>query len=149
MTYVNSPTLSTDDGIVRSPKEFSDALTLDLTDEEISQALAITLPIRKKWSARFRYKLSDPNAFTVDEAMKLVDQFEQELTYELATRAHLMVSVDVSGVFEGQPPVIEFIGALPSHPSAKYGLDHEKKEAEVKKAKETGQDFLGITKLDE
>jgi hypothetical protein len=40
-------------------------------------------------------------------------------------------------------------GALASHSSAKYGLDHEKKEWEVKGAKELGQDFLGITKLGE
>lgn len=148
MPHVNSPTLPTDDGIVRNPKEFSDALTLELTDEEITRALKTTLPIRLKWQRKFRSAVRHQN-FTVDEAMKLLDQFETELVYELATMCHIMATVDVTPVFEGQPPVIEFMGSMSSHPSAKYGLDHERKEFEVKRAKDTKQDFLGIKTLEE
>lgn len=144
---VTSPNMPVSDGLVHSAKQFSDALTLDLTDEEITHALQVTIPIRRKWQDKFRSKLRHGD-FTVEDAMKLVDQFEQELHYELATKCHLLVSVDVTGVFEGQPPVIEFMGALPSHPSAKYGLDHERKEFEVKRSKDRSEDFLGVTKID-
>jgi hypothetical protein len=143
---VNSPSLPVDAGIVRTPKEFSDGLTLDLTDAEISQALRITLPIKQKWQARFRSAFRHQN-FTVDEAMKLVDQFEDELVTELATKMDLIATVDVTGVFEGEPPVIEFVGCLPSHSSAKYGVDHERKGAEVKTAQDRNQAFLGIDKI--
>lgn len=145
---IDSPTLPTNDGIVRTAKEFSDGLTLDLTDDEITKALRITLPIKAKYQEMFRSRLRHNN-FTVEEAMRLVDQFEDELVYELATQMDLIATVDVSPVFnDGSPPVIEFVGALGSHSSAKYGLDHEKKEWEVKQAKERKQDFLGIDKLD-
>src|SRR5438270_7743593 len=123
---VNSPTLPVSQGIVRSPKEFSDGLTLDLTDEEIARALAITLPIRKKWSTKFRSQFRH-DGFTVEKALTMIDQFEDELVYELATKMELIATVDASPIFEGQPPIIDFVGCLPSHVSAKHGLDHEKK----------------------
>lgn len=138
--------MPTNDGIVSTPKEFSDALTLDLTDDEITQAMQITLRIRQKWQDRFRSAFRDLN-FTVNQAMKMVDQFEDELKDELANKLNILVHVDAAPVFEGEPMVIEFMGGLPSHSSAKYGLDHEKKTWEVQKAKEKGQDFLGVDKL--
>lgn len=143
---VNSPSLPTDEGIVKTPKEFSDALTLDLTDEEIQQALRIIIAVSSKWQEVFRSRLRHVN-FTIEDAMKLVDQFEDELVYELATKLDVLAHVDVAGVFEGKPPVVELVGALPSHSSAKHGLDHERKEWEVKKAKDKGQDFLGIDRI--
>jgi hypothetical protein len=146
--FVNSPTLPVDAGIVTTPQQFSDGLTLDLTDDEITRALQITLPIKCKWQNRFRSKLRHQN-FTVEEAMKLADQFEDELVTELATKLDLIATVDVAPVFEGQSPVIEFVGCLPSHSSAKHGVDHERKGHEVKKAKERNQVFLGIDKLGE
>lgn len=145
---VNSPTLPVNQGIVHSPKAFSDGLTLDLTDEEITRFLQITLPIRQRWSSTFRSKLRHNN-FTVEEAFKLLDEFEDELVYELATKMDLLVSVNVEPVLEGEPPIIDILGALPSHSSAQYGLDHEKKSWEVKRAKERGEDFLGVTRLPE
>ena len=144
---VDSPTLPVDHGIVKTAKQFSDGLTLDLTDDQITRALQITLPIKNKWEAIFRRKLRH-SSFTVDEAMHLVDQFEDELIYELATQLDLIATVDVSGVFEGESPVIEFVGCLSSHESAKYGMDHERKEWEVKRALAENKPFLGIDKLD-
>lgn len=47
-----SPNLPADSGIVKTEKQFSDSLTQDLTDEEIKQALALLLPIKKKWETR-------------------------------------------------------------------------------------------------
>lgn len=145
---VDSPNMPVSTGIVRTAKAFSDGLTMDLTDDEIQRALKITLPIKNKWQNIFRSKLRHAN-FTLEQAMKMVDQFEDELIYELATKLDLIATVDVSPVFEGQPPIIEFVGCLASHSSAKYGMDHEKKEWEVKKAAfTTGEAFLGESKLD-
>jgi hypothetical protein len=147
---VTSPTLDTDPGIIRSAKQFSDNLTLDLTDTEIKQALKIIITISKKWQARFRYKFNNVAAYShlsesqvMEEAAKLIDQFETELHHTLAEKLQLIATVDMAPVFEGQPPVVELIGALDTHSSAKYGLDHERKEYEVKKANERGEAFLG------
>jgi hypothetical protein len=139
---VNSPELPTDSGVVMTRKAFSDGLTLDLTDSEISQALRITLPIKEKWSAIFVRKLNS-GQFTVDQAMKLVDQFEDELVTTLATKMDLIATVDASPVFEGQPLIVDFVGALDSHYTANYGFDHEKKAWEVQRANLRGEDFLG------
>jgi hypothetical protein len=133
-------------GIVKTPKEFSDALTVDLTDEQITQALKTLLPITRKWQDRFRAKFNVDN-FRIEEAMKMIDQFEDELKYELATKCHLLARVDVEPVFNGESPTIEILGALPSHSSSIYGMDHEKKTYEAVKAKELNKDFLGIDKI--
>jgi hypothetical protein len=151
-----SPTMPTDPGIVHSAKAFSDGLTLDLTDDEITRALRIILEIRRKYSAIFRRKFAPHMAGAettvarkAEEAMDLIGQFEDELRTTLAEKMDLLVSVDGEPVLFGEPPIISLDGALSSHSSAKYGLDHEKKEWEVKGAKELGQDFLGVTKLGE
>jgi hypothetical protein len=139
---VNSPNLPTNSGIVLSPKQFSDGLTLDLTDSEISEALAIVLPIKNKWRQRFILKLNSAQ-FTVEQAMKLVDQFEDELVTTLAERMNLIATVDAAPVFEGEPLVVEFVGALDGHYTANYGFDHEKKEWEVKRSILRNEAFLG------
>lgn len=139
---VTSPELPVQTGIAVTRKAFSDGLTLDLTDSEISQALRITLPIKQKWGEVFRSKLRHGN-FTVEQAMKLIDQFEDELVTTLAEKLSLIANVDASPVFEGEPLIIDFIGALDSHYSAAYGADHEKKAWEVRKANERGEAFLG------
>lgn len=139
---VTSPNLPVSEGIVTTRKQFSDALTTDLTDHEIKQAFEILLPIKKKWEARFSLKLGDLN-FDVEKAMELVDQMEEEIKYELATRLDLYVTIDATPVFEGKPLIIEFNGALPSHSTAEYGFDHEKKTYEVQKATDRGEDYLG------
>ena len=144
---VTSPELPANEGIVHTPKQFSDALTLDLTDEEIQRAFVIIAKTSQKWRTRFSYKLFT-GFHDVEEAMKLVDDFEDEIKTRLAEELDLLATVDVAPVFEGQPPVVELLGALPSHSSAKYGMDHEKKTYEVRKAKERGESFLGESKLD-
>lgn len=144
---VDSPAMPVNEGIVRTPKAFSDGLTLDLTDDEITQALRIILQVKGKWQGVFRSKLRHTN-FTVEQAMKLCDQFEDELVTRLAEGLDLIATVDAAPVFEGQPPVVELVGALDSHYSAKYGQDHEKKTWEVQKAIERGEVFLGVGKID-
>lgn len=144
---VDSPEMKVDEGKVWTPKQFSDGLTMELTDDEIKQSYAIIVDVSRKWRRTFASKLRHGN-FTVEQAMKLVDQMEDELVTRLAEDLDIIATVDAAPVFEGQPPVIELVGALPSHSSAKFGLDHEKKSWEVKRAKDLGQDFLGSDKLD-
>ena len=147
---IDSPTLASNDGIVKSLKEFSDNLTLDLTDAEIKQAFEIIYRSIRKWQQIFRAKL-DPHSLRsfhdLDEAMELTEKFEDEIKTRLA-EMDILATVDVMPVFEGQPPVIELIGTLPSHYSAQYGLDHERKEYEVRKATERGEPVLGAKDLD-
>jgi hypothetical protein len=140
---VTSPTLAVDEGIVRSPVEFSNALTLDLTDSEIQQALKTILPITKKWQTIFINKFARDPHFDVDRAMDLVDQMEREVKETMMEKCQLLVSVDVTPLLEGQPIVISFEGALASHSVSKYGFDHEAKSYEVRKAKDRGEAFLG------
>jgi hypothetical protein len=150
--HITSPALPTDEGVVRSVKEFSDTLTLDLTDAEIKAAFEIIIKVIQKWQGIFRAKI-DPNSplsfGAVEEVMKAVDDFEDEIKTRLAESLNLLVSVDVMPVLEGTGyPTIVLEGALPSHSSAQYGMDHEKKAYEVKKAKERGEVFLGAKTLD-
>jgi hypothetical protein len=142
---VTSPTLPVDEGIVRSPKHFSDVLTLDLEDEEIQRAYAAITRLRHKYQERFRARFGHA-AFSVDEAMQMIDQMEDEVVDRLA-EMDILAAVDCSPIFEGKPLTIELLGALPSHKSARYGLDHERKEWEVKKSQELGLPFLGADRL--
>lgn len=138
-----SPELPVDSGVVRTQKEFSDVLTMDLEDNEIKRAFEIMMPIKRKWEERFQLRFNDPLNFTVENAMELVDQFEEELKYELATKLDLYVTIDVTPLLEGEPMIIDFQGALESHKSAKYGYDHERKQHEVRDATKHGEDYLG------
>jgi hypothetical protein len=140
---VTSPNLSVKDGIVKSSVEFSNALTLDLTDEQISLAWRTLIPIINKWREKFVSRFALDARFDVDRAMELVDQMEEEIKYRLMETCQLIVSVDVTPLLEGQGIVISFDGVLPSHEVLKYGFDHERKGYEVVKAKERGEAFLG------
>lgn len=138
-----SPTLPTDDGIVRSAKEFSDVLTQELTDDEIKAAFEMTVRISNKWHRKFVSRFGPHSMFTPEEALEALDAFEEELKYELATRLHVFATVDATPVFEGEPPIVEFAGALPSHSVAKHGFDHERKTHDVQLATSKGEAYLG------
>jgi hypothetical protein len=136
---------------VRSLKEFSDTLTLDLTDQEIKQAFEIIYRSIQEWQGIFRAKL-DPHSTTqvkdVEEALSWVDRWEGRLQEQLA-EINIAASVDIIPVLEGTGhPTIVIEGATEDHYSAKYGMDHEKKGYEVKKAKERDEAFLGAKLLD-
>lgn len=143
---VDSPALGVDEGKVFTPKQFSDGLTLDLTDDEIKRAFEIIVSVSRRHRAKFITKVQHPG-FNVEKAMKMIDEFEDELITRLAESMDLIATVDASPVFSGEPPVVDIVGALDSHYTAKYGLDHEKKEWEVKRATQQGQDFLGSDRL--
>lgn len=141
MSIPTSPNLP-DNDLIATQKQFSDVLTQELTDDEIQKAFKIMIPIIRKWQEKFRLKAHSP-LFGVEDALKLIDKFEEELKYELATKLQVYAVVDVTPLFEGEPMVIEFQGALPDHQIAKYGFDHEKKGWEVTKATDRGEDYLG------
>ena len=138
-----SPTLPVDDGIVSSAKQFSDALTQELNDDEIKRAFEMIVRISEKYHEKFARQFGPHAIFTPEEALEALDKFEEELKYELATKLHVYATVDATPVFEGEPPIVELAGALPSHPIAKQGFDHEKKTWEVQHATERGEDYYG------
>lgn len=140
---VTSPQLPVNDGIVTSAKQFSDALTQELTDDEIKRAFELTVRISNKWHRKFVSKFGPHSIFTPEEALEALDEFEEELKYELATRLHVYATVDATPVFEGEPPIVEFAGALPSHKIAKEGFAHDQKEWEVKHATARGEAYYG------
>jgi hypothetical protein len=140
---ITSPHLPTDDGIVSSAKEFSDALTQELTDDEIKTAFEMIVRISEKWHEKFARSFGPSHTFTPEEALEALDAFEEELKYELATRLHVYATVDATPVFEGEPPIVELAGALPSHSIAKEGFDHDRKTWEVQHATERGEDYYG------
>lgn len=107
-------------------KDFSDAMTLDLTDEEIKKAFAIVWTLGKKYA---------PKAFTVEN----LSAFEDEAKYKLATEVGILATVNPYD----NPVSIEFLGRVRSDPSHKFGFDHEKKEWEVKKSVERKEDYHG------
>lgn len=138
-----SPELPANTGIVSTEKQFSDSLTQDLSDEDIKRALAIILPIKKKWQNKFIAKYTHDAKFNVDRAMDELSEFSDEITYTLATDLNILATVDVTPLLQGEGPIIEYIGVLPGHDLSKHGFDHERKEYEVKKAKDRGEDYLG------
>lgn len=142
VTPPTSPTMDTDSGIVTTAKQFSGNLTLDLTDEEIAAAYRIITRIKAKWQEKFRRKFNDPNSFELDDVLKLVAEFEDEIKTTLAEQVNILATVNTVPILEGQPLEIDFIGKMPSS-SDVYGFDHEKKEWEVKRANANDEDFLG------
>lgn len=144
---VTSPTLPTPDTLVKSGAQFSGTQTLDLTDDEIQRAWRIIQSIRSKWMGRFRSKFralpENKVSQALEEAMKLVEQFEDELKTELMEKVDILATVNVLPVLEGQPIEIEFIGKMPGSDLYKYGMDHEKKAWEVKQANARDEAFLG------
>lgn len=128
------------DGIITSTKDFSGSLTLDLTDDEISRAYRVIVRIKTKWEGVFRKKFPFDS---LDQALDLLSQFDDEIKTELAEQCNILATVDTTPILEGQPPVIEWIGKLPGDDIYKEGLDHERKEYEVKRAHARGEAFYG------
>jgi hypothetical protein len=135
-----------DQSIVRTPKEFSDSLTTELTDEEIVQAGRVIGQCKVKWEKIFRSKFYDYANYSgrdvakrFDEAQNLCEKFSDEVSYRLADEAGVLATVDIVPIFNGEPPVIEIVGKIDSTTP----FDHDKKEYEVKKAVKKDEAFLG------
>lgn len=138
--FVQSPNLSTGKDTVSTAKEFSGAMTLDLTDDEIKKALEITVGTVNKHQAKWRQKFPFDS---LEQVSDLLEELQSELSYKMATELDVLVRVDGAPVFMGQAPVIEWLGKLDTSSLAKHGQDHEKKQWEVQKADERGEDYLG------
>jgi hypothetical protein len=138
-----SPELPADHDLIRTEKGFSGAMTLDLTDDQIQACMRIVKGVRNKRIGRWLSKFNDPQNFTLDEALKEVDAYEDELKYELADKVGVLVTVNAVPLLEGLPLQIEWLGVLPGGSLERYGQDHERKGWEVKRATERGEDYLG------
>jgi hypothetical protein len=138
--FVTSPDLPTGRDTVSTAKQFSGAMTLEMTDDEIKRALEITVgTVRKhqeQWKRKFPFD-------SIEQCADLLEELEKELAYKLMEAVDVLVRVDGTPIFVGQPPVIEYMGKLDTSSLAKYGQDHEKKEWEVKKAEARDEDYLG------
>lgn len=135
-------------GVIKSAKDFSGSLTMDLTDEEIARAYAIVVRIKRKWQDRFRTKFNDWTTLNLDEVMDDVAAFEDEVKYEIADKAGVLATVNTVPLIEGKPLEIDWIGKIPTNIDRTEGFDHEKKGWEVKRANARGEDFLGQKDLD-
>jgi len=124
-----SPDLAANDGILRTVKDFSNVLTTELTDDEIGKAFAIVVDIQSKYAHR---------ANTVENLEFLRD----EVTTRLA-EVGVLVSIDPTPCFYGEAPIVDFLGKVAGDAIHTHGFDHEKKEWEVRRATERGEDFLG------
>lgn len=134
-----APNADVDDGIVTTAKQFSDVLTLDLTDEEIGQAFETIVSLKRKYQQKW-------HAMDFSRMERIADEleiFRDEVTTTLAERHSILATVDGTPVMAGEPPVIEIMGRIPGTAFDQYGMDHEKKEWEVKQATNRGEDYLG------
>jgi hypothetical protein len=133
---------------VGSLKEFSDTLTLDLTDADIKRAFEICMRSLRKWRPIFNAKFDPHSATSVntrDEAWSLIMQWDSEIHEQLG-EMDLDGEVDIEPLRYGQPPTIVINGALESHDTAKWGLDHERKSYEVRGS--GGKPIYGADDLD-
>lgn len=141
-----SPELPADGDIIKTDKQFSGAMTLDLTDDQIAVCMRIVHKIRGKHMDKFRRKFNDPSTFKLDDALKAIEEFEDELKTELAEKVNVLCTVNTVPLLEGQPMEIEWLGVLPGGDLDKYGMDHERKQWEVRRATDAGEDYLGQKK---
>ncbi len=125
--------------VVSSMKDFSNALTLDLNDDEIKLAGELILSIRARYVDRWQFMSF--NSF--EQAASELEHYRDEITTTLAERLQILATVDTAPVLDGEAPLVEIIGRIEGSSFAKYGLDHEKKSWEVRKATERGEAYLG------
>lgn len=124
-----SPTQEVNDGILRNPKDFSGALTMELTDDEIAKAYRIVYRLQQKYAHA-------PNTAAV------LDRLRDEALTRLS-EIGVVASFDPSPCLYGEPPILDFIGKVSTDSIHTHGMDHERKEWEVKRALKRGEDFLG------
>lgn len=101
----------------------------DLQDQEAAEVARITMAVSRKYATR----IATPENL---EALR------DEVLTRLAD-ASILATVDVAPVLNGEPPIVEIIGKVAGDPQHKYGFDHEKKQYEVRKATQRGEDYLG------
>lgn len=109
-------------------KEFAHAAG-DLTDTEVTQLFKVVEECRGKYAGM---------ANSPDNLEKLRD----EMLYRLM-EIGILATLDPAPCFYGEPPTLEIVGKISGDGIHTHGFDHEKKQYEVRKAVERGEDWLG------
>lgn len=125
--------------VVSTMTDFSNAMTLDLNDDEIKIAGELILSIRARYVDKWRFM----SFSSFEQAASELEHYRDEITTTLAERLGILATVDTAPVLDGESPLVEIIGKIEGTSFAKFGMDHEKKEFEVKRATERGEDYLG------
>ena len=123
-----SPSLPNTDTTITSEKQFVH-FNDELTDSEAVAAVRIVAHVQEKY-----------------QFMTATKENLEAMRDELLTRLmemNILAEVDPAPVLNGEPPVVEFIGKIAGDDIHKYGFDHEKKQWEIRKAREQGKDYLG------
>jgi hypothetical protein len=110
----------------------------------------------RKQLVEFASELQDTEArFVAQVIVRMSEKFSNRVatvrnlealrteTLELLAKGGILASVDVAPVLSGEPPIVEIVGHMSGTESAEYGMDHERKRSEVKKAHARGEFFLG------
>jgi hypothetical protein len=120
--------LSADPSAVKSMHDLVYKST-DLTDAEVTEFGRAMGEVSSKYSHKTNSK-----------------ENLEALRDEILTRSAeigILVEVDPSPCFYGNPPEVVVLGKVAGDDLYKYGFDHEQKAYEVTKAKERGEDWLG------
>lgn len=100
----------------------------DLTDSEITQVFSIIESARARYAGRHNLKGN-------------LEELRDEVLTKLM-EINVLATFDPAPCFYDEPPVVEILGK--TDPVFKdHGLDHEKKQFEVRKSVERGEDWLG------
>ena len=103
------------------------AVATELTDEDVMRIGQIVGQIQRRYISRAN-------------TPKNLEEMRDEYLTRLAEEVNVLATVDPSPCFYGEPPVLEIIGKISVSPD---GFDHEKKQYEVLKANELGEDYRG------
>jgi hypothetical protein len=132
---ITSPNLDTKDSrVAKSVGDFSGMLTMDLTDDEIASAFKVIAEV----NMRYRY---------LQATRENLEAMGDEIVYRLADETSILSKYDPVPLASGGHPEVELIGKVDGDSIHKYGFDHEKKEWEVKRATQQGENFLGEEKV--
>lgn len=101
----------------------------ELTDEESVAAVREIAKIQQKWAAKTNTKEN-------------LEMLRDEVLTKMM-ELNIVAEFDPSPCFYGEPPILEIRGKVQGDPIHQYGFDHEKKQWEVRKAAERGEEFLG------
>lgn len=116
------------DDKIKSPTQFvhwSD----ELTDDEAVEAVKVIGQVQKKYQ---HMRNSKEN----------LEALRDEALYRLM-EIGILAELDPAPCFYGEPPVLEIRGKVSTDPIHQHGFDHEKKQYEVRKALERGEEYLG------
>jgi hypothetical protein len=116
------------DGKVNSPEELV-KLATELSDEEVKKVGDIWVDLIVKYG-------------TLTNTVENLEALRDEALNTFASQ-NILVTFDPAPCFYGEPPAIEIIGHVEGHDIHKYGFDHERKQWEVLRAMERGEDYLG------